>query len=54
MLPIPPEDWPRLFEQYVNAGDIEAVVALYAPDAHFQPRRNESVWHPGPKRRRDL
>ena len=28
-----PEDWPRVFEQHLNAGDLEAVVALYA-DVH--------------------
>ena len=24
-----PEDWPRVFEQHLNAGDLDAVVALY-------------------------
>jgi hypothetical protein len=33
MLPHKPEDWPRLFVQYLNSGDLEAVAALYAPNA---------------------
>ena len=28
-LPHKPEDWPRVFEQHLNAGDLEAVMALY-------------------------
>ena len=35
MLPHKPEDWPRLFVQYLNSGDVEAVAALYAPNARF-------------------
>jgi ketosteroid isomerase-like protein len=38
MLPRNPQDWPRLFDQYLNAGDIDAVMALYEPDAHFAGR----------------
>jgi uncharacterized protein (TIGR02246 family) len=38
-----PEDWPRLFEQHLNAGDLEAVVALYEPDACFVPRSGEML-----------
>jgi uncharacterized protein (TIGR02246 family) len=30
-----PEDWPRAFEERLNAGDVDGVVALYAPDARF-------------------
>jgi uncharacterized protein (TIGR02246 family) len=30
-----PRDWPRLFERHLNDGDLEAVVALYDPDARF-------------------
>jgi ketosteroid isomerase-like protein len=35
MAPHKPEDWPRLFEQRLNAGDLEAALALYDPDARF-------------------
>ena len=38
-----PEDWPRLFEQHLNAGDLEAVVALYEPDARFVTRSGETI-----------
>jgi uncharacterized protein YndB with AHSA1/START domain/ketosteroid isomerase-like protein len=34
-LPVKPDDWPRLFEQYLNAGDLDAVIALYEPEARF-------------------
>jgi uncharacterized protein (TIGR02246 family) len=30
-----PEEWPHQFTQHLNAGDLEAVAALYAPNAHF-------------------
>ncbi|MBO0695973.1 MAG: nuclear transport factor 2 family protein [Verrucomicrobia bacterium] len=30
-----PEQWPRLFEHYFNAGDLDAVIALYEPEAHL-------------------
>jgi hypothetical protein len=33
-----PEDWPRLFEQSLNAGDLDAVMALYEPEARFVTR----------------
>jgi hypothetical protein len=35
MLPDKPEDWPRVFEQHLNAGDLDAVVTLYEPEARF-------------------
>src|SRR4051812_34247756 len=35
MAPLKPEDWPSLFEQCVNAGDLEAALTLYDPDASF-------------------
>jgi hypothetical protein len=38
MSPHKPEDWPRLFEQQLNAGDLEAVVALYEPNASCVPK----------------
>jgi uncharacterized protein (TIGR02246 family) len=43
MSPHKPEDWPRLFERHLNAGDLEAVVALYEPNASFVPRSGETV-----------
>jgi uncharacterized protein (TIGR02246 family) len=43
MPPHEPEHWPRLFEQHLNAGDLEAVVALYDPDASFVPPSGETV-----------
>jgi hypothetical protein len=36
-----PEDWPRLFTQRLNAGNLEAVMALYEPDARFAARSGE-------------
>ena len=33
--PSTPEDWPRIFTEHLNAGDLEAVVALYDTDARF-------------------
>ena len=38
-----PEEWPHLFEQYLNAGDLDAVVALYEPSASFVARSGETV-----------
>ena len=38
-----PEDWPRLFEQFLNNGDLEAVVALYETEARFVARSGETV-----------
>jgi uncharacterized protein (TIGR02246 family) len=38
-----PKDWPRQFTQHLNAGDLEAVVALYEPDARFVARSGETV-----------
>jgi len=35
LLPIKPEDWPRLFEQNFNVGDLDAVMALYETHARF-------------------
>ena len=43
MLPNKPEEWPGLFEKHLNAGDLEAVVALYAPEASFVPKSGETV-----------
>ena len=30
-----PEDWPRAFERRLNAGDLDAVIALYESEARF-------------------
>jgi len=38
-----PEDWPRLFEQHLNAGDLDAVVALYEPRASFVQRTGQTL-----------
>jgi uncharacterized protein (TIGR02246 family) len=43
MSPQEPEDWPGLFEQHLNAGDLEAVVALYEPEARFVARFGDTV-----------
>jgi len=34
-LPFKPEDWPRQFEEQLNAGDLDGVMALYEPEARF-------------------
>jgi len=43
MSPHRPEDWPRLFALGLNAGDLDAVIALYEPDATFVPQSGEPV-----------
>jgi uncharacterized protein (TIGR02246 family) len=43
MLPNKPEDWPRLFVEHLNSGDLEAVAALYAPNAKFVGRSGETI-----------
>jgi uncharacterized protein (TIGR02246 family) len=43
MLPHKHEDWPSQFEQNLNAGDLEAVMALYEPDARFVARSGETI-----------
>jgi uncharacterized protein (TIGR02246 family) len=43
MLPHKPEDWPRLFVQYLNSGDLEALTALYAPNARFDGGSGETI-----------
>ena len=40
-LPDNPEDWPRVFERHLNAGDLDAVIALYEPQARFVSRSGE-------------
>ena len=43
MLPDKPEDWPRVFEQHVNAGELDAVMALYEPEARFITNFGETL-----------
>jgi uncharacterized protein (TIGR02246 family) len=43
VLPNEPEDWPRLFEQHFNSGDLDAVMALYEPEARFVTRSGETL-----------
>jgi uncharacterized protein (TIGR02246 family) len=43
MLPHKPEDWPRLFVHHLNFRDLEAVAALYAPNARFVGRSGEII-----------
>ena len=42
-LPDQPEDWPRVFERHLNAGDLDAVMALYEPEARFVARSGETL-----------
>jgi uncharacterized protein (TIGR02246 family) len=42
-LPNKPEDWPRQFEQHLNAGDIDGVMSLYEPEARFVTRTGETL-----------
>ena len=41
MSPHKPEDWPRVFEQHLNAGDLDAVTSMYEPNARFVTRTGE-------------
>ena len=43
MVPQKPEDWPQVFEQHLNAGDLDAVMELYEPEAHFVARSGETL-----------
>jgi uncharacterized protein (TIGR02246 family) len=43
MLPDKPEDWPRVFEQHLNAGDLDAVITLYEPEARFVTKSGETL-----------
>ena len=38
-----PEDWPALFVQHLNAGELERVVALYEPEARFVSESGETA-----------
>jgi len=41
--PNQPEDWPRQFEEHLNAGDIDGVMSLYEPEARFVTRTGETL-----------
>jgi len=43
MLPDKPEDWPHVFQQHLNAGDLDAVMALYEPEACFVTKSGETL-----------
>jgi uncharacterized protein (TIGR02246 family) len=43
ILPHKPEDWPRVFEWHLNAGDLDAVMALYEPEACFVTGSGETL-----------
>jgi uncharacterized protein (TIGR02246 family) len=43
MLPDKPADGPRFFEQHLNAGDLDAVMALYEPEARFVTKSGETL-----------
>ena len=43
MLPKKPEDWPGVFEQHLNAGDLDAVTTLYEPEARFVTKSGETL-----------
>ena len=43
MLPDKPGDWPRVFEQHLNAGDLDAVMALYEPEGRFVTKSGETL-----------
>lgn len=38
-----PEDWPAQFTQHLDSGDLEAILALYEPEARFVPRSGETI-----------
>ena len=38
-----PEDWPRQFEEQLNAGDLDGVMALYEKEARFATRTGETL-----------
>ena len=42
-LPDKPEDWPRQFEEQLNAGDLDGVMELYEPEARFVTRTGETL-----------
>jgi uncharacterized protein (TIGR02246 family) len=48
MLPEKPEDWPHVFARHLNAGNLDAVMELYEPEARFVARNGKTlVGHDG-------
>ena len=43
MSPSNPEDWPSVFEQHLNAGNLDKVMSLYEPDARFVAPSGETL-----------
>jgi uncharacterized protein (TIGR02246 family) len=43
MSPHEPDEWPSAFERHLNAGDLEATLALYEPDARFVAPSGETL-----------
>lgn len=42
-IPNKPEDWPHVFEQHLNSGDLNAVMTLYEPEARFATKSGETL-----------
>ncbi len=42
-LPQKPEEWPSVFERHFNAGDLDAVMSLCEPEAHFVARSGDTL-----------
>jgi len=38
-----PEDWPSQFEEQLNAGNLDGMLALYEPEAHFVKKSGETL-----------
>jgi ketosteroid isomerase-like protein len=43
MFPQIPQEWPSEFTKQLNAGDLEAVLALYEPEARFIARSGDTL-----------
>jgi uncharacterized protein (TIGR02246 family) len=43
MFPQIPQEWPREFTKRLNAGDLEAALALYEPEARFVTRSGDTL-----------
>jgi uncharacterized membrane protein/ketosteroid isomerase-like protein len=41
--PHKPEDWPRVFDQHLTAGNLDAVMSMYKPEARFVTRTGETL-----------
>ena len=41
--PVEPQDWPHIFTERINAGDLDGVAALYEPDARFVSPSGETI-----------